>query len=208
MDRLFAQNRLFPVEWDLETFISGQWRPYLWAIVIAGITNGTLFAPASEHVYFLIYVSDGSFSVLGVVFALSNSVGHVLLFAFGRGFRNVTAKKWPFRRLANLIRDLFDASEILYSKYDPKFISVLLLRCIPFYHSAVSIMASATHISYPKFIYLTTAGNLLFFITLNVLFHLFGRDAQLNWIQVSAGLIVLSISSLILKQVFNRILKG
>lgn len=175
--------------------------------MIAGITNGVLFAPASEHVYFVIYAYNGGFSPLGLVFAVSNSVGHIVLFKVSRTLRNFTPTSLLLERPMIIVNGLFEFSEHIYNKYDPKFLSVIFLRCVPFYHSAVSIMAASTEISYRRFSGFTLLGNLLFFVLLNGAFGLAGEDVHLNWVHISLGLIVISAASFIIKRLVEWALR-
>lgn len=68
-------------------------------------------------------------------------------------------------------------------------------------------MASATDITHTRFAILTIAGNMLFFVLLNLAFYTFGSEAQLNWAQISLALGALSVGSLFVKRLFDRILR-
>ena len=198
------------MEWILSNnsqLFSQTGRPYLWAIVLVGLTNGVLFAPASEHIYFLVYAYDGKFSSLGIAFALSNSLGHLLLFMLARAFRKLHIKKRGSGRAFAIFENLLAISESFYNRYDRKYLSVLLLRCVPFYHSAVSIMVSSTNITYKRFVTLTVLGNLLFFVLLNLGFQHFGSKAQPDWMQVSLALVTISVISFFVKRFVDRIFR-
>lgn len=165
------------------------------SIFAVGLTNAIIFAPASEHVYFILYLNYGPSSLWSLWFSLTNSLGHILVFQACRGIRKQQILGSKHGRFERLIRKADSYLDSEFYKRDRQFYSVALLRCVPFFHSAISIIASLTRISLTRLIIFTLLGNILFAIILNWMFFTFNIPRGMSASVILIGLISISILS-------------
>lgn len=81
-------------------------------------------------------------------------------------------ERWP-RLNQNKVQSSIHKGEELFQRFGP--FAIVLMSCIPVFHSAVSMSAGATKFAYPKFITINTGTNIIIVLACLFFGHFFGQ---------------------------------
>ena len=162
---------------------------FLSALMVA---NGIVFFPPSELILLAAYNSFSGYDSFAVfsILALSNSIGHIVLFLVSR---MVIRGKW--RWLANLesMVSSFPVVSKLIISFGTIESNAFFGRFIPVVKTAVSISSAASNVGVVKYVLLTCAGNIGF------AFAWFAYFAMLSGVfeqKVFIGIVIVSTAAI------------
>lgn len=129
-------------------------------LIILFLLNGIVFSPPSEYLYYVVYITYDASVAHFIIFALVNSIGHILLYYLSIFVESrLLGYEFPGKPLYMKIKGL--ASVYLFDNFPP-FFSILLARCIPGVKTGISIIAGVARVNLGVFISATLIGNIIF----------------------------------------------
>lgn len=156
-----------------------------------GLSNGIIFGPPSEYVIWAAVKENG----LGLefhIFIIANILGHVILFELAKGHYKTIEKfvlriPLPLKFKKQFIRS---SRRSIAFFHEPSGLYVLYGRCLPFFHTFVSIVAAHKGLSRLRFIGLTISGDyvfgLLIYVHYTIFSQLFGQALYLAFLFLTA----------------------